>query len=557
MKINHILSTALLALILTSCNNDETLPLNYNADVQEDVIIVQERSPKLPVKSVNKPVIVEDCTLTRTTNSNGAIIGNSDALLGHSYSVGNSILGDYSNVGHPVVNIEKVKEYGTDYINPKALQYFSAERFSYSNYDSYESKLSETKKIATGFSLNLGLFKIGRKKTTESTFNSAITSSSQAVYGELNMLYYNSSFELLPTSRKLYARECLSPVFQKNLYSSTMGDILDNYGEYILTGYITGGKAFALFAGIGNNTSSSVSKEHAMDTNIDASVSWEENSASGSCNFGNGNGSSSSTTTGISNIQTKLWIYGGTPVGLTMNSANDLKDINLDLSPWIESLSDSDTHTIVDLTENGIYPLSEFILEENFKRRLDATSLGALPKYPSFVTPYIDVMRVFERYSSTGEALYDIAAVLTTRQGDKIVLRNGDAETATDAELRNNENASVFSQKANAIALVKQEFYDLEIRINSSTRLNPTMGTPLCVDLGKIDESSMYVYSNPRTGIQYIYDRTNKIAFSHLVDDLDGDWILDEYGIRDWVESLETKSIALATIANSYKIIGL
>lgn len=54
-----------------------------------------------------------------------------------------------------------------------------------------------------------------------------------------------------------------------------------------------------------------------------------------------------------------------------------------------------------------------------------------------------------------------------------------------------------------------------------------------------------------------IYDKTNKIAFSYLVDTIDEDWILDDYGIRDWVESLPTKSISLATIANSYKIIGL
>lgn len=44
---------------------------------------------------------------------------------------------------------------------------------------------------------------------------------------------------------------------------------------------------------------------------------------------------------------------------------------------------------------------------------------------------------------------------------------------------------------------------------------------------------------------------------SNLVDTIDEDWILDDYGIRDWVESLPTKSISLATIANSYKIIGL
>jgi len=34
-------------------------------------------------------------------------------------------------------------------------------------------------------------------------------------------------------------------------------------------------------------------------------------------------------------------------------------------------------------------------------------------------------------------------------------------------------------------------------------------------------------------------------------------WILDDYGIRDWVESLPTRSISMATLANSYRIIGL
>jgi hypothetical protein len=57
--------------------------------------------------------------------------------------------------------------------------------------------------------------------------------------------------------------------------------------------------------------------------------------------------------------------------------------------------------------------------------------------------------------------------------------------------------------------------------------------------------------------MQYIYDTKKKVAFCHFTDDIDGDWILDEYGIRDWVESLPTKSIAMATLANSYRIIGL
>lgn len=174
-----------------------------------------------------------------------------------------------------------------------------------------------------------------------------------------------------------------------------------------------------------------------------------------------------------------------------------------------------------------------------------------------FEEPHIEIMRVFERYSSSNEALYDVVAVLFTRQGDRIVLRSGNASTASDAELRQNENATVFSQKALNIKTQKQNFYELRISSNSVTRLNPKIGNPLCIDLPKVNEANMYTYTNPRTGIQYIYDTENKIAFSHYTDDLDGDWILDDYGIRSWVESLPTKSISMATLANSYRIIGL
>lgn len=105
---------------------------------------------------------------------------------------------------------------------------------------------------------------------------------------------------------------------------------------------------------------------------------------------------------------------------------------------------------------------------------------------------------------------------------------------------------------------IQKVVYDcLNCFSNSVTRLNPKIGNPLCIDLPKVNEANMYTYTNPRTGIQYIYDTENKIAFSHYTDDLDGDWILDDYGIRSWVESLPTKSISMATLANSYRIIGL
>ena len=66
----------------------------------------------------------------------------------------------------------------------------------------------------------------------------------------------------------------------------------------------------------------------------------------------------------------------------------------------------------------------------------------------------------------------------------------------------------------------------------------------------------MYKYTNTKTGIVYLYNPTERIALSYYTDEIDEDWILDDYGIRDWAESVPTRSISMASLAN-YTIIGL
>ena len=164
---NKLHFTALsLCLMAIGCTNDESFYEQSEID-DNGVVVLQERNAALPKEIRTRPVILEDKTATRAVNESGGIIGNSDVLLGYSYSIGNSILGDYENVISPVIDLMKVKEYGSDYITGRSLQVYMSERFSYSDYNSYESKLSQTKKVASGFQLNLGLFKLGRKKKTE------------------------------------------------------------------------------------------------------------------------------------------------------------------------------------------------------------------------------------------------------------------------------------------------------------------------------------------------------------------------------------------------------
>lgn len=550
-------------LLLASCADDETIDMVNQGPtpVFTEVTTLQNRNPQLPTQVRTNNLITLKAK-TRATNGSGALIGNSDKLLGYSYSVGNSVLGDFSNVGYQVVDIDKVKALPyTGYVSSKALQAYMSDRFSYADGESYAHKLSRTKKISYGFQLNLGLFKLGRKKKVEETFKSISSSSTHSVFGELNLLYANSAFNLQSSdgAKKLYARECLSTAFMKNLYSSTMSNILETYGQFILTGYITGGKAFALYAGETQSDESMTLKEKDMDHSIDASFSWKKDSASGDFKFGKGNCSADTSSYNMQKLYTRLWLYGGTPHGASMNSADELKSIDFNLSPWVESLADNSKHTIIDLTENGIAPISTFVLEENYRKRFDCLMSGIARSRPKLIMPKIVIMRVFERYAATGEALYDIAPVLITRQGDYIILRSGIAATQTDGELRRNEDAAVFSQKAHDITNRESRFYELKIDANPVTRLNPVVSSAkyINIDIKKIDESSMYVYTNERTNIQYIYDVKNKVAFSHYIDALDEDWLLDEYGIRTWVEELPVKKISMASLANSYHIIGL
>lgn len=81
------------------------------------------------------------------------------------------------------------------------------------------------------------------------------------------------------------------------------------------------------------------------------------------------------------------------------------------------------------------------------------------------------IARVLVKNSPSGENLYDVAAVLTTRQGDLIVF--GNSNVSSDEELKQNEDDNVFIQKAQAIIerLSKQFSSDLEISYNAKSVL--------------------------------------------------------------------------------------
>ena len=541
-----------------ACSDNLDLPTSQmsaiEAENSEGDVVIQKRNPNLPEVVTKAPTFEEG--LTR----NNATIGSSDKFLGYGYKLynGNYIPSDFDNFTHSILNIEAIKAYDESYVDEKYPNWNDQSSYTYYNFDDYTHFSTESKTIKTGFSLNLGLFSIGKKRTTVETFRTFINETMEQTYGEMNILFAHGKFMLLNSSgsTKVYARQFLRRSFINNLYTSTISSVINSYGDLVVVGYYTGGRAFAQYMGNAASSTNVEQRTKSLDTSITASLTYEGDSLNASFGFNGKNGNFDSTVYKKQDIFLRVKTLGGIQnEESAINTTMSLKDINIDLQSWRKSLNDSKNHTVIDLTQEGLFPMSDFVLERNFQRRFDDTSKNILLPVTRLYTPSIMITRVLKKTSTSGDNLYEVAAVLVTRQGDQIVLSNGNA---TDAELKQNEDNNVFLEKAKAIAEEKSKYFssDIQISYNTTKRLNPMFRSPLCIVLENFNENGFYKYYNETTNMEYLYDPTTKLCFSFLADDGD-ESMLEVYGLSTWVSNLTEKRISMATLANLYTIIGL
>lgn len=523
-------------------------------EVSDGEVIIQKRDPNLPEVVTKVPTFEEELTRSSTTT------GSSDKFLGYGYKLyeGNYIPSDFDNFTHSILDLEAIKAYDESYVDEKYPNWNDQSSYTYYNFDDYTHYSTESKTVKSGFSLNLGFFSIGKERTTIETFRNFINESMEQTYGEMNVLFAHGKFMLLNSSgsTKVYARQFLRRSFMNNLYSSPISSIIDSYGDFVVVGYYTGGRAFAQYMGNAASSTDVKQRTKSLDININASLVHDGDSLNGTFGFNGKNGSFDSTVYKRQDIFIRVKTLGGIQdeTGV-VNSTMALKDININLQSWRKSLNDSKNHTVIDLVQEGLFPMSDFVLEKNFQRRFDDTSKNILLPVTQLGTPNIMIIRVLKRTSSSGEDLYDIAPVLTTRQGDLIVLSKGNA---TDAELKQNENNNVFLEKAQKIAeqISKNFAPGIKISYNTTRRLNPMFRSPLCIVLENFNENGFYKYYNETTNMEYLYDPTSKLCFSFFADDGD-ESMLEVYGLGTWVSNLTEKRISMATLANLYTIIGL
>lgn len=534
----------------SSCTNDiEKLAIIPTEKGQNtgDNIILQERNPNLPLEEkliLSKPQ-------TRKSNS-----GKDEIFLGYSYKIKdrNHIQGSINSLGFPIIDIDSIRKYRPSYLQEKLITVTETNIFTYNNLDKYLYDSRFGKKVSSEFTFNPKVFATEKKEAITKLFGNI----EKATYGELEVSFIKgqSTLNHLPSSRLWYISQFQNHIFTNILYNAPMASILNEFGEFILTDYFTGGKVYALFASKAKEGTTAQQKEDDMYTSINTSVINLNNATSINLGF---NGSNFDATTTFKSTDTYLDMktFGG-EVSQSVAINTKVSNINIDLTPWRYSLKDMANNTMIDIADNSLYPLSAFVLEQNFKQRLDDTFNEILPANKELVPPRIEIVRVLARATPSNEALYDVAAVLVTRQTDRIILSDAMASSATDEELRKNENNEVFIQKVEKIATEKSKFFssDIEISYNKDTKLNPTLKSPLSIELTGFNERNFYRFYYEKTNIEYIYDPATHLCLSYYINKGD-DRILDIYGIRNWIESLPEKKISITTLANSYKIIGL
>ena len=344
---------------------------------------------------------------------------------------------------------------------------------------------------------------------------------SNRVFGELHYQYMDSRYWIKLTSEDIrIMKSYLANSFKHDLYNITPRELFDTYGGFVLCDFIVGGKATALYSGLYKGNDQSETREKNMETDIKASYG----KVSGNFGIGKAYSNGHQSSNKFTDLRTSVKTLGGIGAIATFTNPEKVNSINTNLTSWLNSLNNKNTHSVVDISDQGLIPLTDLILEKNLKEQLKKfySTVNSMPTINEFQEPCIYIDPKISFISFRGVYLY-------TRFGNLIKLHQSP------------------KNEAEKIALIDKYSSIYKIKVASGwlkgfTTFPMSNGT---------DERKMrkYVYNNTT----YLLSSANERKFAYSIHD---DYILDTYGIREWVATMPTVNINPEKLLD-YTIIAL
>lgn len=515
--------------IFTSCEKDK----DNLTPSQEKHIVIKERDPNYPWTPWQRPV------LSRATPT---VIGLKDCV-GRSLKCNVFPIENMENLGYPVIDMDKLTKDYPSYFTSWRIGTGLAESFSYASFDRFIENSSIQKKVSSGFSLNLGIFKIGHKKKMTEIFSTSSIESKQSVFGMLNVLIRDSCYNLQLSSniKDKIILNYLHEIFKDELYNTSPSEFFSNYGGFVLSRYVTGGQALGYYCGTYKTSDITETKEDNMNKEISASFGFKKDSASGNLGIGKDFANGHSSTYKFSSLRTSIQTVGGSPEFIAASIPQDINTINVDLTGWMRSLNDKRTLSIIDIEEDGLLPITDFIIEDNLKDSIFDIYKNGVKAFKPLQEPRI-IIRVGIMQMQGGEW----KSYLITRYGEKYLLRFARVE-----------GGSNMYRSINNEILRLSEIFGVKIELS---------GTPIDDNWKDYpaDGSNDHTYDNisfsqmnkfiDEDGTIYLLHNKNSAYYAFTIH---SDRTLDEYVMRNFVNRLPIANITRKTLLQKYKIIAL
>lgn len=546
-----------------SCNDN-------NFDEQDLVTVSSEKSRVLKERDPNIPWVPTEYkskTILKTkTEPSGRISMSYRDYLGCSYKSNIYPFEDTRNLGFPVIDINKLSNDYPSYVLSWKNNTGEANVFSYASFDRYNSNSTVTKKVSTGFSLNLGLFSIGAKHSYSNVFTNTLTENRNSVFGELNVIIRDSCYRIQLSSniKNKIKEKYLLQEFKDELYHTHPSEVFCNYGGFVLSNYVTGGKATAMYIGTYKQTATSETKEKKMKNEISASYGFnfsdKDGKASGNLSLGRGNNSGISTTNEFSSINMAIRTLGGNSSFASFSVPKEIKDTNVDLSDWITSLNDKSNNTLIEFGIDGLIPISDLIVENNLRKEMEKYYVSGVTTPLKLIEPYISIDIVY-----WNNQVLALGANLNTRFGDKVLLTRTLFLPQRDEELIKKypkEEAERISKKfglkvVNNYNNIGEQYSvrNSDLSDGNTVLRGGISDGPIVSDIFDKSHMKKFIYNGTLYLISDLAITTGdnrKSAFS-----IHDDRFLDEYAMRNFVNSLQTVNMDYDTLLRDYVVSAL
>lgn len=548
-----LLLFAFAAFALAACSDDEASKMAGESSKSDNERVSDEKCVLYRERDPNSPLILS-CPRERDSHKTRAIELGFDNILGRSFRLDHFPFENMRNVGEPVVDLAKLEADYPLWVTKVNLRESVSSAFSYSTFERYEEKSSVTKKVSSGFQLNLGIFKIGNKRTYYNHFAKSLLENSNSVFGQLDIEIRDAFYKLAINSFRLslIRKKYLQKDFLDDLYNIHPYEFLSFYGPFVMTNFITGGRASALFAGTTKTITTAEGREKTMDNQITASFSIIDNGKdSVSLGIGRGFTNGSSSTESFTELETTLVTLGGAYGLGAFTTPKSIDNMNIDLTSWANSLNNTNTHSLIDIQNESLVPISEFFIEANLKSQYEAYIAGKDLPSKNFIEPKLVCSR--QLIHSAGGCYNRI--ILITRYNDAITIHcnsvpiyQGVIEDFDD----------LFSEVCNMykIDAILVSDYIVPADFNSCINFADCIMSAKPTMEGTFMESSMKKYYDTNNEILYLLYNENEKKMGYRIYIGQGDYLLDTYGIRQWVDTLPDTVVSDQELLN-YTLIAL